>query len=121
MLLLKQSFSSRVIFRTVRRAADEDLLPLTLPSPPLFRFAGGGEGEWYEIKDDMDHFPPRRGSSPSCPPRRIHPQNAKKKCPHATTELASVGRCSLENTLKTSLHADEPHGDEVQTDSAIWF
>lgn len=29
---------------SLRRSADENLPPLTLPSPPLFRCAGGGEG-----------------------------------------------------------------------------
>ncbi len=30
----------------------------------------------------------------------------------ATTEFASVGRCSLQNAKETPLHADKPHGGE---------
>jgi hypothetical protein len=77
-----------------------------------------GEPEWCEVKDPRGDFPPRRGLPPSSDVRH---QNATQRRRHATTELASLGRCSRENALETPLHADKPHGGEGATDAAFWL
>ena len=53
--------------------------------------------ECCEIKDCRVDFPPRRGLSL---PSDVHHQNATQGRPHATMELVSVERCSLENAWK---------------------
>ena len=51
----------------------------------------------------------------ACPRRAMFTtRNAGQRRLHATTELASVGRCSRENAWETPLHAGKPRGGETQ-------
>jgi hypothetical protein len=51
------------------------------------------------------------------PSSDVRHQNATQRRRHATTEFASVERCSRENAWETPLHADKPHGGEGAADA----
>jgi hypothetical protein len=74
--------------------------------------------EWHE--DKVSRVELRHGGA--LPPSSdVRHQNATQRRRHATTELASVERCSRENALETPLHADKPHGGEGATDGEFWL